>query len=152
MGGTLFVGNSGSTGLLKIVGDDATIDVGAYTQHAASTLELDINGISPINVEGAVNLAGVLDAEFISPPKMSTWFPIIINAQSDPVVGIFEGMPEGAAFFLPGFSLPVWISYECNFDGGAIGNDVGLFTTPEPTTLALLGLGVLGVLRRRTRR
>ena len=144
--GSLIVGNAG-TGVFKIIGDAATIDVDGYTQGAGGTLELDINGISPINVEGAVALAGALDVEFIETPLAGQEFLIIDNDGTDTVAGIFAGMGEGAAFMVQGFDCTVLISYE-----GGTGNDVVLTTTPEPTTLTLLGLGALGLLARRRRK
>jgi hypothetical protein len=141
--GVLNVGGAG-VGLFKIVGDDATILVDGYTQNAASTLELDINGISPINVDGIVSLNGRLDIEFLVRPVGGMMFPIIVNDGTDAVVGTFVGLAQGAAFFAPGFDCTVVITYR-----GLTGNDVVLTAMPEPGTLSLLGLGALALIRRR---
>lgn len=143
VGGTLNVGTSG-TGLFKVVGDDATILVDGYTQNAASTLELDITGgISPINVDGTVSLAGALQLDSLPPPQ---WLPIILNDGTDAVVGIFAGLPEGTWFTPPGLEGLVQITYLWGD-----GNDVALYGIPEPGTMSLLGLGALALIRRRRR-
>ena len=147
---TLTVGSAG-TGTFHIIGDDATIDVDGYTQNALSTLELDINGISAINVDGAVALAGALDIEFIATPEPGQWFPLILNDGTDAVTGIFAGMLEGAMFRVHGSDMAVQLTYVASFDGGSVGNDVALQVTPEPATLTLLALGALGLAARRRR-
>jgi len=146
--GGLTVGKDGQ-GTFHIIGDDALITASSYLQKANSTLELDINGISAINVDGAVDLAGLLDIQFLATPNNGDWFPIILNDGTDTVNGIFAGLPEGTQFHVPGAPMPMWITYQANFDGGTVGNDVAIKATPEPTTLTLLGLGALGLLRRR---
>ena len=155
-GGTLavevpmVVGGNG-TGRFHVVGDAATIDILSYVQGAGGTLELDINGISPLNVDGLVSLSGGLDVEFVSVPGPGDDFPIVINAGNDEVEGVFDGLPEGHMFYLPGSNIPVQITYVGNVDGGAVGNDVVLHVTPEPATLTLLAFGALGLAARRRR-
>jgi len=144
------VGGNG-TGRFHVVGDAATIDILSYVQGAGGTLELDINGISPLNVDGLVSLSGGLDVEFVSVPGPGDDFPIVINAGNDEVEGVFDGLPEGHMFYLPGSNIPVQITYVGNVDGGAVGNDVVLHVTPEPATLTLLAFGALGLAARRRR-
>ncbi len=121
-------GRTGANGLFKIIGDDATIDLGAYYMRVG-TLELDIDGgISPINVGGSVELNGrPLDVEFLADPAFQS-IPIIVKGDDSPVNGTFGGKPEGAAFMVPSPSgdIEVFITYEGNVDGGSIGNDVVL--------------------------
>ncbi len=148
--GTLYVG-SGGTGTFHIIGDQATIEVDGYSQNADSTLELTINSISPINVDGAISLAGALDVEFASLPDIEDVFPIFINDGDDLVSGIFSDKPEGYVFSLAGTYIDMVLTYEANLDGGSIGNDVALLAVPEPSAILLLLLGILalGALRRR---
>ncbi len=151
---TLRVGNSG-TGLMKIIGDQASIEVDGYSQTAASTLELDINGISPINVDGTIVLDGLLDLEFLVAPEMGDQFTLFVNDGSDAVSGNFIGMPEGSIFTPAGGDTTVLLTYQANVDAGSVGNDVALTVVPEPSTLILAMLGFLGpglFARRRRRR
>ena len=109
--GTLYVG-SGGTGTFHIIGDQATIEVDGYSQNADSTLELTINSISPINVDGAISLAGALDVEFASLPDIEDVFPIFINDGDDLVSGIFRDKPEGYVFSLAGTYIDMVLTYE----------------------------------------
>lgn len=149
--GTLFVG-SGGTGTFHIIGNQAGIEVDGYSQNAASTLELTINGISPINVDGTISLAGALDVEFASLPDIEDVFPIFINDGNDLVSGIFIDKPEGYVFPLAGSYIDMVLTYQANLDGGPIGNDVALFAVPEPSAVILLLLGFLGILAPARRR
>ncbi len=143
------------TGQFKIVGDAATILTDGYVQNAASTLELVIDsGLSPIQVDGTISLAGMLDVEVLAPLAAFEVIPVFVNDGADAVTGIFDGLPEGALLTLPGSNRDAWISYSANVDGGAIGNDVVLTAVPEPSALLLLALGLsaLTLVPRRPRK
>jgi len=145
---SLLVGRN-APGTFHIIGDGATIDVDGYTQKANSTLDLDFlaGGISTINVDGLVSLAGSLDL-YLDPLAGTLYrpFTLISNDGSDPVTGTFSNVSEGDEFVVPGFGH-LWLSYA----GGIGSNDVVLYT-PEPATVTLLAIGVLGLLRRRKTR
>ncbi|HMY73819.1 MAG TPA: putative Ig domain-containing protein, partial [Blastocatellia bacterium] len=98
-------------------------------------------GYDQINVIGAVNLGGAtLNATLgFAPPNGSSFF-IIVNDGSDPVVGTFAGLPQGASLLIGG--TPFQISYT-----GGSGNDVVLTTTCPVITLLPSSLpnGVAGV-------
>lgn len=149
--GTLFVGNSG-TGLFKIIGDQASIELDGYSQNAASTLEFDINGISPINVDGTISLDGLLDIEFLAAPGVGDQYTLFVNDGTDTVSGIFMGMPEGFIFTPLGSNVSLLLSYQANVDGGSIANDVTLSAVPEPSTLLLLLCAASLLARARRRR
>ncbi|MDY0167880.1 MAG: PEP-CTERM sorting domain-containing protein [Thermoguttaceae bacterium] len=142
--GTLFVG-SGGMGMFHIIGDQASIEVDGYSQNADSMLKLTINGISPINVDGTISLAGLLDVEFTGVPSIDDVFPIFINDGDDLVSGIFTDMPEGYIFPLAGSYMDMVLTYQANLDGGPIGNDIALFAVPEPSTFLLLLLGITSI-------
>jgi len=146
---TIINGNATTgTGLLHIVGDAASINTGGYTQNANSTLELDINGISPIVVSGDATLAGYLDVGFLTAPSPNSFFTILeLTDAGHSVGGTFAGLPDGAVFAAGGSPLVVQIDYF----GGIDDNDVVLHVLPEPATLSLLTLGGLALLRRRRR-
>ncbi len=115
LGGTLSPGNS--PGLLEIDGD--------YNLATAGTLFIETGGSSAgteydqLDVTGSVTLAGNLSAYVISTIVKGTQFTIINNDGSDPVVGSFAGLPEGAVFD-NGYD-----EYRVSYVGGD-GNDVVL--------------------------
>ena len=84
---------------------------------------------------------------------------VINNDGFDAVTGTFAGLAPGATLNLvstvDGQTYPFTISYNGEYFGGGttLGNDVVLVAqaVPEPTGLALAGLGALGLLARRRR-
>jgi autotransporter-associated beta strand protein len=132
-GGTLSPGNS--PGILEVAGNLA-LTLGA-------TYLVDLDGAAvgtqydQANVGGAVSLGSATLALTVS-LKLApgTIFNIISNDLTDPVTGIFAGLPEGATFAQGGQTFV--ISYQ-----GGDGNDVVLTAVvPEPATLALFCVGV----------
>jgi len=127
-----------------------TMRVGNLTNSAS--LRLTISGTaqgiqySHVDVTGTVNLASpllVLAGSFV--PTAGTVFTIITNDGTDPVVGTFASLPEGATVMFNG--VPLTISYV-----GGTGNDVTLTAgaplvaaaqTPTLSHLALLLLAAL---------
>jgi Extended Signal Peptide of Type V secretion system/IPTL-CTERM motif len=115
------------------------------------------DGGDRLNVIGAVSLSGTslaLSGAYL--PALGDIFTVVTNDGTDPVVGTFVGLPQGAAIQYNGATLT--ISY---VDGD--GNDIVLRTTtaaPLPTipTLSewgtmllgtlLAGYGMLGLRRR----
>jgi T5SS/PEP-CTERM-associated repeat protein/autotransporter-associated beta strand protein len=107
---------------------------------------------------GAVDLGGsTLSASLGNPPGLTdNWF-IIVNRGSGPVIGTFDGLPQGASF--PLGSTTAYISYTGDFATGLPygGNDVmiSMQVTPVPEPGAVLGVAaaglVLAALRRRGR-
>ena len=136
-GGTLNPGTSAGRLTCGALGLSAT---------APSTCVVELNGTTPgsgydqLKVNGSANLSQItLDARlgsgFVPPP--GTTFTLIDNDGVDPVVGTFQGLPEGAEFaFLDGQLLR--ISYR-----GGSGNDVVL-TTLEPRAGLQASVRVLG--------
>lgn len=113
---------------------------------ATSRLQIEIMGLIPgarydqLVVAGNVYLGGrlILDINsFIPEPGDS--FTIIDKAGVAPVVGHFQGLPEGSTFFVGDYELQ--ITYQ-----GGTGNDVvlSMAAVPEPGIILLLGAGGLG--------
>ncbi len=145
-GATLAPGNS--AGILH-TGD---IDL-----NAASFFEVELTGPSvgteydQLDVTGTVDLGGAeLQLLLGFDPNVGDSFIIVNNDSDDPIVGTFTDLAEGDSVeaLYGGTSYSLVISY-----AGGTGNDVQLATVPEPTTLGLLTLGVMGLLlvRRRGR-
>jgi len=162
-GGTLNAGrvynganeSGAGTGLFHIIGDAAAINLTgsggtSYSQNAASTLELDINGISAIDAAADVILAGTLDVEFLVTPTIGQMFTIIdYGGTLSGTFGTFDNVvdsPAGAD------------SITLSIDYGSGTNDAVVLTVtdapaaiPAPAALPA-GLAMLAMLATRRRR
>jgi T5SS/PEP-CTERM-associated repeat protein len=154
---TLTVVNKG----LLSAGDDAsntgllTIE-GKLNLTSAGDLVVDIGGTNPgttydqLIVTDVLGLNGGLSLQFVDGYLLTAGDSFkIIDADSS-AIGTFAGLSEGALVGTYN-SNDLYITYV----GGLDGKDVMLYTptgsvaVPEPTSLALLSLGGLGLLRRR---
>jgi hypothetical protein len=108
-------------------GTDATAGTVSFAEGAKLAIRIDgaevDTGYSQLNVAGAVDLTGaVLEISGTHVPAVGDAFTIVNNASSDPVIGTFTGLLEGAVIpdFL-GSGLIAKITYV-----GGDGNDVVL--------------------------
>ncbi len=140
-GGTLAPGNS--PGILNANGN--------LRLALGSTYLVDLNGTAvgkeydQTNVTGAVTLEGAtLTLSLGFTPIAGSMFTIINNDLNDMVIGIFDGLSEGATFVSGGQAFTI------TYHGGD-GNDVVLNVVPEPQTwvLAIAGLIALVIVRKR---
>jgi len=108
---------------------------------AASAFAVKLNGTTPgsghdqLNVNGQVDLGGsgllpVSLPEFT--PTVGDTFVIIANDGTEPVVGTFEGLPEGTSFAGPDGNF-----FRVNYAGGT-GNDVVLTSVAPPSDIAIV--------------
>ncbi|HEY0545790.1 MAG TPA: cohesin domain-containing protein [Pyrinomonadaceae bacterium] len=102
------------------------INTGNLSLTAGSNLNIELNGTAPgtgydqINVTGTVSLGGAnLNVTTGFTPAIGNSFVIVDNDDGDPVSGAFNGLPEGAVFYVGTNSFR--ISY-----AGGTGNDVVL--------------------------
>ena len=169
LGATL--GGSGTVGDLTVLGTHSpgtspgiqTVD-GDYLLGSTADLLIEILGTTPgptghdqVVVEETSGdmdgLVAINDAMLLVEllggftPSAADEFVIIANDESDVVVGWFAGLEEGSYLHVAGSDYPFRISY-----AGGDGNDVVLTVVPEPATMAMLGIGVLGLLARRRRK
>ncbi len=133
LAGTGTVGNvttvANATNLVAGINQVDSIGIlktGALAMNAGSFLRVQLAGTAPgsgyhqIKVTGSVNLTSAkLLATLGFTPVDSGVFTIIDNDGTDPIVGTFDGLPEGGTITLGG--LPYTISYV-----GGDGNDVTL--------------------------
>ena len=130
---------------------------------SGSTLDVELNGTvvgteyDQLDITGMVTLIDpILNVTLGYTPSLYDKFFIVNNDLIDPVVGTFNLLSEGSTMWLPygSAAYPFQISYFGNFDTGALsgGNDVVLWNTPEPATLALLGLGFAAFVARRRKK
>ena len=138
-GGTLAAGTS--PGITHITG--------RYTLNAGD-LEVEIAGLLQdtehdfYDVTGNVNLnGGSLHVSLISPFALSNFQQFDIVNVGGTLSGTFAGLPQDALVGNFG-GTDLFISYTAGN-----GNDIALYTIPEPTSLALLGLGGLTLMLRR---
>ena len=132
-GGTLAGG--GTLGAL-VVNSGASLAPSSTTTHifrtgsvafsAGSTFAVTLKGTTPgtgydqLSVTGTVNLAGAaLDVNLGFTPALGSTFMIIQNDGTDPVVGTFAGLAQGATIVQSG------MTFQISYDGGT-GNDVVL--------------------------
>jgi fibronectin-binding autotransporter adhesin len=135
------------TGLITSQG--ATINLssmqtkGVNTLDAGGTLlcllssEVPGTGFGMMDVTGEINLTGMdLDLSVNYLPMNGSTYTILKNDGTDPVVGIFNGLPEGAVFSVNG--RPFRITYKA----GPGGNDVMIrfigTGTPGPEITAVV--------------
>lgn len=159
IGGT--IAGSGTLGALTVIAG-ATVSpgngpgiltAGNTILATGSTLSIDINGTSvgtgydQLNVGGTIDLTGATLTLSGSYSGVGSLFTILLNNDTDPVVGTFAGLSEGALVVAGGGQ-----QYNISYAGGD-GNDVVLSSIPEPGSAALL-LGGIALLasRRRQRR
>jgi hypothetical protein len=146
---TLFEGNLAQNGgtLSPGASPGTTTVMGNYALNSGD-LHVDLDGLTPgtghdqLIVTGDVSLAGSLTLALGFTPNFGDMFEIIDNQGANPVSGMFtQGSSISAGGRLFG------INY-----GGGDGNDVVLTTIPEPASLALIAISVLGLGRAARRR
>jgi hypothetical protein len=150
-----------STGILTSNGDIALAPLSHFEVGLGGTVAGAL--YDQLNVLGAVTLqntaaAPILDASLNYDPTPGDQLAIVRNDGSDPVTGIFAGLPEGAPVTLvnpaTSNSFTFNISYTGNADGGPVGNDVTLTAAgvPEPTGVGAIAVAGAAMAMRRRRR
>jgi hypothetical protein len=129
-GGIVEPGGPGLTGVLKIDGTN-----GNYTQSGHGVLEIDLDNPAPgdsdqLIVRGNISLGGALKVE-TSPGFKGDSFTIISNEGPGPVVGTFDGLPEGTSINVGGRNFAI------TYRGGPYEKDVVL-NALEPTATTVV--------------
>ncbi|MFO0803525.1 MAG: autotransporter-associated beta strand repeat-containing protein [Gemmataceae bacterium] len=127
-GGSLLPGDTNTVG---------TLNTGNVTFNSGSFFGVKLTGFvvgDSLNVTGTVNLGGATLFAIDSLAALGT-FTIINNDGTDPIVGTFAGLPEGATFHGDN-GKPFLITYR-----GGDGNDVVLTPETLPTRLLATGPG-----------
>ena len=133
-GGDVIVGDNGS-GTLKVIGDDATIDLDTYIQNTSGLLvsEIEGDGISLMDTVGTATLGG-------------TW--TIVDTGAVPL-GTYNVLT--AAGGITGSFDTVNLPNAAEWTWGITPDSKTLYVShvPEPATLSLLAIGGLVLIRRR---
>jgi hypothetical protein len=155
-GGTLTVAGailngSGGAGKFHVIGDDGVINAGSYTQTALSTLELEINGVSPIHTTGGATLAGTLAVEFLAAPSVGQTFTILdYDGSRSGTFTTFDNVVDSP--YGPD-SVTLSINYGTG-SNSAVVLTVDAVAVPEPSSavLAMLAVAATALPRRRSSR
>lgn len=136
MAGSLEVKDTATVSPGLLAASTAAPSSGTVTLGPSTTFQVQLNGslagsgYDQLNVTGAVTLSGTT----LAVTKLTSFIPpnggslvLINNDGSDPVIGTFAGLAEGATVTLGG--VPLTISYQ-----GGTGNDVVLTALP-PTAV-----------------
>jgi hypothetical protein len=151
--GTGYVGNvtlntgtvnpGSSTGILRVLG---TLNLSA-----GATCQFELNGVlagssyDQLQVNGTVALNGAtLEAlpGFAAP--VGSVFLLVANDGSDPIVGTFAGLPQGAVFQAGGQHFSI------SYQAGSSGNDIVLTRVnppPPPAQISQVGLSSPGTIQ-----
>lgn len=125
-GGTIAPGN-GSSGPNSTVGNSGDVRLAAGARYVEVITSADPStGFGNLHVTGSVNLGGATLELIASGLSPGTHLVLIDNDGTDPIIGTFAGLPEGA--IIADSSGTYRISYVAG-----TGNDVGL-TALIPTT------------------
>ncbi len=144
-GGTLSPGSS--PGFLNVSG--------GLTLNSGATFQVELNGTAAgsqydqlVVTSGGIALGnGTLSVALGFTPTLGDAFTIISNAPNSTISGTFAGLVEGGSFNVGA------TQFQITYLGNG-GNDVVLTVVPEPSSVALCGLGLMAMtiaLRRRTR-
>ncbi|WP_425614617.1 cohesin domain-containing protein [Anatilimnocola sp. NA78] len=123
-------------------GVDVVTGAGTLSFGSGDDLTLAINGLTPdiqhqqLNVAGQLNLMGLDLILTGSAPSLNDSFIIVNNDGSEPIVGRFTGLPEGAILAVNG------VLKRITYIGGD-GNDVALLANTLPTISPLSTVNVL---------
>jgi autotransporter-associated beta strand protein len=137
LGGSGTVGNITANGTLSPGNSLGILNSSNVTFSSSGELNVELAGPGPgtgysqLNVTGANTLANatlVLTPAFTTPVAIGQQFDILDNEGSEPVTGIFNGLPEGAALSTGGYNFNI-------FYLGGTGNDVVLTLTGTPGTV-----------------
>ena len=132
------------TGTLAPGASIGTTDIlASYAQGADATLEIEIDGTAfdLVHVAETATLDGMLDVLFINPPPIGATFDVLVADGGIDDLGMELGSPAGS----------LYMYYSIVSLGGDV-EAVRLHYTPEPATMALLGLPLALLARRRRRK
>jgi fibronectin-binding autotransporter adhesin len=131
------VNQGGTMNLTKMISKGVSNTGAGGTYVCSLTSEVPGTGFGAMEISGSINLTGMsLNLSVGYLPMTGSTYTLLVNDGGDPVVGTFNGLPEGAVFSINGH--PFRITYKA----GAGGNDVMIrfigTGTPGPEITALV--------------